>query len=143
MSSTEVEKYTSGYVFSQQSELESLENPDNYLEEVKDARRIQQQSIEYNQRIASEPLSSNSREAWARRNQAKKAVKEAKKATKQINKMEKEVKEQVTARRTYLEAQKAQERQVYVEAAKKKAQEMKFLVEKEKWISQHKIGDIP
>ena len=143
MSSTEVEKYTSGYVFSQQSELESLENPDNYLEEVKDARRIQQQSIEYNQRIASEPLSSNSREAWARRNQAKKAVKEAKKATKQINKMEKEVKEQVTARRTYLEAQKAQERQVYVEAAKKKEQEMKFLVEKEKWISQHKIGDIP
>jgi len=143
MSSTEMEKYSQGYVFSQQAELDSLENPENYLEEVKDARRIQQQSIEYNQRIASEPLSSNSREAWARRNQAKKAVKEAKKATKQINKMETEVKEQVTARRTYLEAQKAQERQVYVEAAKKKEQEMKFLVEKEKWISQHKIGDIP
>ena len=143
MSSTEMEKYSQGYVFSQQAELDSLENPENYLEEVKDARRIQQQSIEYNQRIASEPLSSNSREAWARRNRAKKAVKEAKKATKQINKMETEVKEQVTARRTYLEAQKAQERQVYVEAAKKKEQEMKFLVEKEKWISQHKIGDIP
>jgi len=143
MSSTEVEKYSSGYVFSQQSELESLNDPENYLEEVKDARRIQQQSIEYNQRVASEPLSSNSREAWARRNQAKKAVKEAKKATKQINKMEKEVKEQVTARRTYLEAQKSQERQVYVEAAKKKEQEMKFLVEKEKWISSHKIRDIP
>ncbi len=143
MSSTEVEKYSSGYVFSQQSELESLNDPENYLEEVKDARRIQQQSIEYNQRVASEPLSSNSREAWARRNNAKKAVKEAKKATKQINKMEKEVKEQVTARRTYLEAQKSQERQVYIEAAKKKEQEMKFLVEKEKWISQHKIGDIP
>lgn len=143
MSSTEVEKYSSGFVFSQHSELQEVSDPENYLEEVKDARRIQQQSIEYNQRVASEPLSSNSREAWARRNQAKKAVKEAKKATKQINKMEKEVKEQVTARRTYLEAQKSQERQVYVEAAKKKEQEMKFLVEKEKWISQHKIGDIP
>ena len=143
MSSTEVEKYSSGYVFSQQAELQEVSDPENYLEEVKDARRIQQQSIEYNQRVASEPLSSNSREAWARRNNARKAVKEAKKATKQINKMEKEVKEQVTARRTYLEAQKSQERQVYVEAAKKKEQEMKFLVEKEKWISQHKIGDIP
>ena len=143
MSSTEMEKYSQGYVFSQQAELDQLQDPENYMEEVTTARRLQQESIAYNQRIAAEPLSSNSREAWARRNQAKKAVKEAKKATKQINKLEKEVKEQVTARRTYLEAQKTEEKKVYVEAAKKKEQEMKFLVEKEKWVSSHKIRDIP
>jgi len=135
MSSTEVEKYSSGFVFSQHSELQEVSDPENYLEEVKDARRIQKQSIEYNQRVASEPLSSNSREAWARRNNARKAVKEAKKATKQINKMETEVKEQVAARRTYLEAQKAQEKQVYVEAAKKKEEEIQFLIRKEAWLS--------
>ena len=135
MSSTEVEKYSSGFVFSQHSELQEVSDPENYLEEVKDARRIQKQSIEYNQKVASQPLSSNSREAWARRNNARKAVKEAKKATKQINKMETEVKEQVAARRTYLEAQKAQEKQVYVEAAKKKEEEIQFLIKKEAWLS--------
>ena len=49
--------------------------------------------------------------------------------------METEVKEQVTARRTYLEAQKAQEKQVYVEAAKKKEEEIQFLIRKEAWLS--------
>ena len=67
MSSTEVEKYSSGFIFSQQSELDSLENPENYTDDVQTARRINQQNISTYQKAASEPLKSHSRETSKKR----------------------------------------------------------------------------
>ena len=143
MSAAQDDKYAQGFVFSSQQELDQLQDPANYMDEVEDAKKAQAKSIEYHQKEAERPLEAHSRAAYQRRIRAKKAVREAKAATKNIKKMEAEIKEQVVGRRTYLEAQKVEEKKVYVEAAKKKEQEMKFLVEKEKWVSSHKIADIP
>lgn len=135
MSSTEVEKYSSGFIFSQQSELDSLENPENYTDDVQTARRINQQNISTYQKVASEPLKSHSREAYARRKQAKKGLREAKARTKEINEAEKGLKKQIEERKVQLEQVKVQERSVYVEQVKEQEKQREFIVKKEAWLS--------
>ena len=143
MSSTEVEKYSSGYVFSQQAELDQLQDPENYMDDINTAKRINTQNIQTYQQIAEQPLSSNSREAWARRNQAKKAVKDAKKRTKEIKSAEKDLRTQINKRKEQLEKAKIQERVDYVEKVKQQEQNRKELEAKQQWLMTHKIGDIP
>ena len=135
--------YASGFVYSKQSELESLDNPENYMGEVQEARKLQTQKIQEYGKIASEPLSSHSRAAWRRRNQAKKELKKAKAASKKIAKEEKQVKEQVKARKVYLQEAKEQEKTVYIEAAKAEEKRIEEEKKKQEWITKHGIGDIP
>ena len=143
MSSTEMEKYSQGYVFSQQAELDSLENPENYMDDINTAKRINQQNIESYERISREPLASNRREAWARRNQAKKAVREAKKRTKQIDAAEKDLRKQIEKRKAQLEEVKVKEQASYIVQVKEQEQKRKELEAKQQWLMTHKIGDIP
>ena len=143
MSSTEMEKYSQGYVFSQQAELDSLENPENYMDDINTAKRINQQNIESYERISREPLASNRREAWARRNQAKKAVREAKKRTKQIDAAEKDLRKQIEKRKAQLEEVKIKEQASYIVQVKEQEQKRKELEAKQQWLMTHKIGDIP
>ena len=110
MSAAQDDKYAQGFVFSSQQELDQLQDPANYMDEVEDAKKAQAKSIEYHQKEAERPLEAHSRAAYQRRIRAKKAVREAKAATKNIKKMEAEIKVQVVGRRTYLEAQKVEEK---------------------------------
>jgi len=139
----ELLQYSQGFVYSRQSELDSLENPENYTADITEAEKRNQADIARYGAVVAEPIRSNTRAGWARRNQAKKALAQARQFTKEISTVKKEIKEQVTKRKIELLQQRASEQAEYVEKVKEQERKRKELEAKQKWLTNHNIWDIP